>query len=78
MEATVSYLLMLQKYIKAKDSEIKKYPLFFSNILKDFAISNMKKTGLKGTAKVFSVDYTAIDNNDILDIRRCFTCIFIN
>ena len=30
----------------------------------------MKKTGLKGTVKVFSIDYNAIDTNDILDIHR--------
>ena len=33
--------------VKAKDSEIKPYPLCLGNISKDFAISNMKKTGLK-------------------------------
>ena len=39
MEATVSYLLMLQKihHFKAKDSEIK------DNISKDFTINDMKK-----------------------------------
>ena len=30
----------------------------------------MKKTVLKGIARVFYVDYNAIDTNDILDIRR--------
>ena len=29
-----------------------------------------KKTGLKGTVKVFSVDYNDIDTNDILDIHK--------
>ena len=29
----------------------------------------MKKTGLKGVVKFFSVDYNAIDINDILDIH---------
>ena len=28
----------------------------------------MTKTGLKGSVKVFSVDYNAIDTSDILDI----------
>ena len=32
-----------------------------------------KKTGLKGTMKVFSVDYNAIDTNVILDIHKCLT-----
>ena len=30
-----------------------------------------KKTGLKGTVKVFSVDYNPIDTNDIIDIHKC-------
>ena len=29
----------------------------------------MKKTRLKGSVKVFSVDYNAIDTNDILDLH---------
>ena len=29
-----------------------------------------KKTGLKGTVKVFSADYNAIDTSNILDIYR--------
>ena len=31
---------------------------------------NIKKTGLKRVVKVFSVGYSAIDTNDILDIHR--------
>ena len=39
---------------KAKDSEIKKYPLCLGNVSKDFTIDNMKKkTGLKGSVKFF-------------------------
>ena len=30
----------------------------------------MKKTGLKGRVQVFSVDYDAIDTNDILDAYK--------
>ena len=43
---------------KAKDSE------------KDVTIDNMKKIGLKGVAKFFSVDFSPIDTNDILDIHK--------
>ena len=43
---------------KAKDSE------------KDVTIDNMKKIGLKGVAKFFSVDFSFIDTNDILDIYK--------
>ena len=30
----------------------------------------MKKTGLNGVAKVFSVDYNVIDTNDIANIHK--------
>ena len=75
MEATVSYLLMLQKYqFKTKDSEIKDYALCLGNISKDFTIINMKKkTGLKGVIKFFSVDFNPTDTNDILDIHKNLT-----
>ena len=69
MERIVFYLLMHQKCInlnKAKDSEIKPYPLCLGNISKNFTINNMKKTEI---AKVFSVDYNAIDTSDILGIH---------
>ena len=39
---------------KAKDSEIKKYPLCLGSVSKDFTNNNMKKkTGLKGTLNFF-------------------------
>ena len=55
MEATVSYLLMLQKYInsKQKNSEIKDYALCLGNIAKDFTINNMKKNRIKRSCKNF-------------------------
>ena len=55
--------------IKVKDSKIKPYPLCLGNISKDFTVSNMKKTGLKGSVQVFSLVY-ASDTNDILNIHR--------
>ena len=69
MEATVSYLLMLRKYINSKQKTYLHYALFLGNISKDFTINNMKKTGLKGVVKFFSVDFNPIDN-DILDIHK--------
>ena len=55
MEATVSYFLMLQKYINSnKKTEIKDCPQYLGNVSKDFTINNMKKkTGLKGFVKFF-------------------------
>ena len=49
MEATVSYLLMLQKIhqFKAKESEIK------DNISKYFTINDMKKNKIKRNCKTF-------------------------
>ena len=43
--------------------------LRFGNVSKDFIINNMKKTGLKGVVKFFSVDFNPIDNG-ILDIHK--------
>ena len=40
------------------------------NILKDWLIDNMKRTGLKGYVYDFSVDYNAIAVADILDIHE--------
>ena len=40
------------------------------NSSKYFLINNMKKTGLKGSVKFFSVDFNSIDTNDSLDIRK--------
>ena len=71
MDATISYLLKLQKYIISKqDYEINNYTLCLGNISKGFTINNMKKTGLKGRAKSFSVDFNLIDTNDVLDIHK--------
>ena len=55
---------------KAKNSEIKDYTLCLGNVSKGFTINNMKKTGLKGLVKWFSVDFNPIDNNNILDIHK--------
>ena len=55
---------------KARDSEIKDYTMCLGIVLKDFAMNNMKKTGLKGNEKFFSVDINPIDTNDILEIYK--------
>ena len=58
---------------KAKDCEIKDCTLCLGNISKDFTINNMKKSGLKGVVKHFSVDFNPIDTNNILDIHKYLT-----
>ena len=74
METTAFYLLVLQKYISSKQNthnkNIKHYALCLGIVSKDFTINNMKKAGLKGVVKCFSIDFNPIDNNDILDIHK--------
>ena len=55
---------------KAKNSEIKDYALCLGNVSKDFAINNIKKTGLKGVTIFFSFDFNPIDTSNILDIHN--------
>ena len=73
MEGTVFCMLMVKKLyqLKAKDSEIKTYPLRLGNISKTFTVNNMKKTGSSEYVYHFSVDYNTFDNNDIKDIDKC-------
>ena len=49
----------------AKNSKIIDYALCIGNISKDFTINNLKKTGLKGVVKFFSVNFNSINTNDI-------------
>ena len=77
---------MVQKLLNLKqDSEIVAYPLCLGNILKDFSVDNLKRTGLNGYVCDFSVDYDAIPVDDILhihkylikkhDIKKCFSLL---
>ena len=52
------------------DSEIVVTPLCLGNILKDFSVDNMKKTGLNEDVYDYSVDYDAIAVDDILNIHK--------
>ena len=68
-----SYLFVNGKEIikfKAKDSESVANLLCLGNILEDFSVANMKKTGLYGSVFDFSVDYKAIAVDDTLDIHK--------
>ena len=75
MEATVSYLLMLQNIyqFQAKDSEVKDYTLCLGDISKDFTINSMRNNKIKRNCKFFFVDFNPIDTNDILDIYKYLT-----
>ena len=55
---------------KAKDSEIKKFPLCLGNISGAFSANNMKKTGLNGCVYDFSVDFRDFDTSNITDKQK--------
>ena len=42
------------------------------NTSNDFSVDSMKKTGLNGYVYDFSVDYSAIAVDDVLDIHEYF------
>ena len=54
----------------AKDSMIVPNNLCLGNVSKDFSTSNMNKTGFNGYIYDFSVDYNAIDVDNIKDIHK--------
>ena len=55
---------------KVKDFQTVATPLCLGNILKDWSVDIMKKTGLNGYVYDFCVDYDAIAVDDILDIHN--------
>ena len=62
---------MVQKLLNLKqESKIVATPLCLGNISNDFFVDNMKKTNLNGYVYDVSVDYDAIEVDDILDIHK--------
>ena len=55
---------------KAKDSEIKAYPLCLGNVSVNFSANKMIKTGLDGNLYDFFVDYNIIDTSNIINIHK--------
>ena len=55
---------------KAKDSEIKAYQLCLGNIAKDVSADDWEVTGLYENVYDFSVNYSTITNDKILDIHE--------
>ena len=55
---------------KAKEYEIVPYLLRIGGRSEDFGVGYMRATGLTGCVYDFSVDYWAIENGKILDIRK--------
>ena len=70
---TNSYLIVngteIHKF-KAKDSEIVPNNLCLGNVSKNVSASNIKKTGFNSYIYDFSVDYDAINVDDVLDIHK--------
>ena len=69
-----SYLFVNGKEVtkfKAKNSELIKHSMCLGNISFDYYTkSKIKYTGLYGNIHDFSVDYSAITNDKILDIHK--------
>ena len=55
---------------KAKNSELIKYPICLGSLSKDYDTNSRKGTGLYGNIYDFSVDYSVITNNKIVDIHK--------
>ena len=55
---------------KAKDFEIVPTLLCLGDISKDWSVDKMKRTGFTGYVYDFSIDYNAIDVDDIKDIHK--------
>ena len=55
---------------KGKESEIKPYPLCLGNISNNSTIINMKKTGLKGSVHVNSVNSKTMGTSNFLNIYK--------
>ena len=68
----VIYLLMVQRFINSKEKSTKdgQTEIWLGNISTGFPANNMKKTGLYGNVCDFSVDFTSIVVNNILDIHK--------
>ena len=67
-----SYLFVNSKEVtifKANNSELIKYRMCIGGLSKDYDRDNRKNTGLYGNVYDFSVDYSVISNDKILDIH---------
>ena len=61
---------MIVYQFKGKESEIKPYPLCLGNISNNSTIINMKKTGLKGSVLVNSVNSKTMGKSNFLNIYK--------
>ena len=56
--------------IKAKNSELIKYPMCLGVLSKDYDENSCKDTGLYGNVYGFSISYSAATNDEMLDIQK--------
>ena len=67
-----SYLFVNGKQVikfKSENSELMKYPMCLEGLSKDYN-NNHKDTGLYGNAYEFSIDYSSITVDEILNIHN--------
>ena len=55
---------------KAKDPEIVEAPFMPRKHFERLSVDNMKKTGFNGYVYYFSVDYDAMEVDDLLEIHK--------
>ena len=68
-----SYLFVNGKQVinlKAKNFELIKYPMCLGGLSKDYDTNSRKDTGLYWNVYDVSIDYSAIINDEILDIHK--------
>ena len=76
MEQIVTYLLMVQKFTNLKQKILKfvQYvlvgPICLGNILKDWSLDSMKRTGFTGYVYDFSIEYDPVAVDGIKDIHK--------
>ena len=75
MAATISFLLMLQKYINLKQKTLKQKSIpsvseIFQKIFQLLTWKKKKQTGLNGYMYEFSVDYRAFDTSNTINIHK--------
>ena len=62
--------LFVRLVVSENDSEIAATPLCLRNTSKDWSVNDLKETGLNGCVYDFSIDYSNISVDDILNILK--------
>ena len=62
--------MFVRLVVSENDSEIAATPLCLRNTSKDWSVNDLKETGLNGCVYDFSIDYSNISVDDILNILK--------